>query len=241
MKRKISQTTLDKNKKNFIDKSNKIHNFKFNYDKVVYLNEYTDVTVTCSIHGDFNILPANHIRKNGCKFCTNPQLLDTNSFIIKANKKHKNKYDYSQVKYISTHKKVKIICPNHNAFFQSPHEHLRGNECKKCNCMGWRKTTWINLANKKKNPSIVYIIRCFNNNEEFIKIGKTCLKTNIRFNRNNLPYSYEIIKEIKGSPDFVWDKEIELQIKYKNERYNPKLPFNGKTECFSIDIINNFI
>ena len=31
-----------------------------------------------------------------------------------------------------------------------------------------------------------------------------------------MPYSYEVLKEIKGSPDFIWSKEIELHKLYKD-------------------------
>lgn len=37
----------------FIERSNKIHSFKYNYDKVVYINQHTNVIINCPIHGDF--------------------------------------------------------------------------------------------------------------------------------------------------------------------------------------------
>jgi hypothetical protein len=50
-----------------------------------------------------------------------------------ANIKHNNKYDYSQIiELITTHTKVKIICPNHGLFEQSFSKHLSGDGCKKC-------------------------------------------------------------------------------------------------------------
>ena len=43
----------------------------------------------------------------------------------------------------------------------------------------------------------VYVIRCWDDNEEFYKIGRTYLKTKQRFKSNkSLPYNYEIVKEI---------------------------------------------
>jgi hypothetical protein len=39
---------------------------------------------------------------------------------------HNNKYDYSKVEYINTNSKVKIICPIHGEFEQTPHNHLTG-------------------------------------------------------------------------------------------------------------------
>lgn len=57
-------------------------------------------------------------------------------FIDKANIRHNNKFDYSLVEYISTHNKVKIICPEHGEFLQDPANHLRkiktNKGCPKC-------------------------------------------------------------------------------------------------------------
>ena len=40
---------------------------------------------------------------------------------------HGNRYDYSLVEYLGTHKKVKIICSSHGEFEQSPSHHKRGS------------------------------------------------------------------------------------------------------------------
>ncbi len=37
----------------FIAQSNKIHNYKYRYDNVVYINKKTKVNITCLKHGDF--------------------------------------------------------------------------------------------------------------------------------------------------------------------------------------------
>jgi len=41
-----------------------------------------------------------------------------------ANKMHDYKYNYSEVNYINSYTKVKIICPKHGIFLQKPGEHL---------------------------------------------------------------------------------------------------------------------
>lgn len=43
-----------------------------------------------------------------------------------------NKYDYSLVEYINSHIKVKIICPQHGMFKQTPYHHINGHGCIKC-------------------------------------------------------------------------------------------------------------
>lgn len=53
-------------------------------------------------------------------------------FIIESIKKHGNKCDYSLVDYINTNIKVKIICPIHGIFEQTPHAHLKSLGCFEC-------------------------------------------------------------------------------------------------------------
>lgn len=54
----------------FIKKSNIAHNFKYNYDKSIYINKQTKVIVICPEHGDFEVTPgAHYILKSGCPEC----------------------------------------------------------------------------------------------------------------------------------------------------------------------------
>ena len=63
--------------------------------------------------------------------------LTTEEFIRRAKEIHKDEngnllYDYSKVDYVSCRTKVKIICPKHGSFWQTPADHLRGKGCRKC-------------------------------------------------------------------------------------------------------------
>jgi hypothetical protein len=53
-------------------------------------------------------------------------------FIKKSNIIHNDKYSYDNVKYVSSSKKVKIICKEHGEFEQVANSHLRGIGCSKC-------------------------------------------------------------------------------------------------------------
>ena len=56
----------------------------------------------------------------------------TYDFIIKANKIHNNKYDYTKADYEKWNVPIIIICKNHGEFSQSPNGHLSGRGCKLC-------------------------------------------------------------------------------------------------------------
>jgi hypothetical protein len=245
LKRNRNGRFVPKTAEQFIQEVNLIHNFKFDYSKVVYKNAHTKVIIICPIHGEFLQLPSNHKHGNGCKKCGDDasrkcQALSPEQFIKRATNIHNNLYDYSKMQYKTINTKIEILCKKCNTLFkQTPAHHLEGRGCRKCNSRrGWTKTEWIRICNNKNATPILYIIRCFNESEQFIKIGITSTLTQIRFkNKSCLPYSYEILKEIKGSPDFVWDKEKELHKLYSFYSYKPLISFAGETECFSINIL----
>lgn len=227
----------------FIKKANAKHNFRYDYSDVVYIKGTVKIIIVCSIHGKFLQTPTQHLQGDGCPKCgLSVNTFSLEEFIRRANLKHNNKYDYSLSYYINNKHKIKIICPIHGEFFQIGMNHLLGSGCKKCNHVtGWTKTDWIKICNLKSELPIVYIIRCFNDNENFIKIGRTCQTIKARFrNEIMMPYSYEVIKEIKGSPDFIFDKEVELHRLYKQYQYTPNISFDGVGECFNISILSDF-
>jgi len=58
--------------------------------------------------------------------------LNHSEFIIKANKVHNNKFDYSKTIYKNSREKIIIICPIHGDFLQNPANHLFGSSCPEC-------------------------------------------------------------------------------------------------------------
>ena len=117
---------------NFIDKAKIIHDNKYDYSLVSYINNRTKVKIGCYVHGVFEQRPNSHLLGKGCASCSNNIRYSANIFIEKANKVHNNKYDYSLVQYINTRTKVKIICTKHGAFEQIPSHHLNKHGCAEC-------------------------------------------------------------------------------------------------------------
>ena len=121
----------------FIKKSQQIHNNKYDYSKVEYINNRTKVCIICPEHGEFWQTPHSHLSGCGCCKCKYNQskqrlLLTTEDFINKAIQIHGDKYTYSKVNYIGAEEKVCIICPKHGEFWQTPSGHLSGYGCPKC-------------------------------------------------------------------------------------------------------------
>lgn len=53
----------------FIEKANKIHNNKYIYDLVKFVNNRTKIKIRCPEHGTFEQLAANHLHGEGCPNC----------------------------------------------------------------------------------------------------------------------------------------------------------------------------
>ena len=60
------------------------------------------------------------------------RITNTADFIKRANEVHNGYYDYSQTVYVKSNEKVKIVCPIHGVFEQTPNKHLAGQGCKQC-------------------------------------------------------------------------------------------------------------
>lgn len=129
--------TEQSNTEDFIRKAKEIHGDKYDYSKVNYTYNRGKVIIICSEHGEFIQIPHDHLHGSGCSKCFEKkrgesQKLNTEDFIRKAKAVHGNNYDYTKIKYINTHTKVIIICPEHGEFSQTAANHLQGQGCVKC-------------------------------------------------------------------------------------------------------------
>ena len=125
------------NTEEFIKKAKKVHGNKYDYSKVNYINNHTEVTIICPEHGEFKQKPWSHLKGYGCQKCgfearVNKSRLTTEEFIKRAREIHGDKYDYSKANYINMRTKVIIICPEHGEFKQKPSDHLNGVGCPSC-------------------------------------------------------------------------------------------------------------
>lgn len=119
--------------KKFIEKSTLVHNGKYNYEFVEYINSNVKVKIVCPKHGIFMQKPAAHQSGKGCLQCSKSRKINKFEFKILASKKHNNKYSYDLVEeFKNTNEKIKIICPEHGIFLQIAKVHLRGSGCPEC-------------------------------------------------------------------------------------------------------------
>lgn len=121
------------NLEDFKNQANKVHNNFFNYDKSIYLNSTSKIIINCPKHGDFSMLPNNHLQGQKCPKCSpNRNRYTTEEYVEKLKLSHDNYYKYPNTIYKGAFNKIEIECPKHGTFFQGAKDHLDGKGCSKC-------------------------------------------------------------------------------------------------------------
>jgi hypothetical protein len=114
----------------FATRSRQVHGDLYDYSLAIYMDSLTKIKVICKQHGIFEQKPHDHMSGKGCRRCATITCFE--DFLGLAYKIHGDFYCYSEVKFKSSKKKVKINCPKHGYFLQTPYFHARGHRCPKC-------------------------------------------------------------------------------------------------------------
>ena len=138
----------------FIEICNKIHNNKYDYSMVEYINKDCKVNIICPIHGVFSQRARLHMKGSGCPKCSYEERGKKfkkclNEFIFQSNIIHNNFYSYDKFVYVDSHTKGVITCPIHGDFEQKPNDHLQGKGCPMCNMSKLEKDAYVFLSKKK--------------------------------------------------------------------------------------------
>lgn len=129
------RNTKKKNTQTFIKECIEKRGFKYDYSLVSYINNKKKVKIICKYHGVFEQTPNNHLSKlQDCPLCSEKHfdLKTTEQVISDFKLKHGDKYDYSKIEYKGNKVKVEIICKKHGSFYQTPNNHMKGQNCKEC-------------------------------------------------------------------------------------------------------------
>ena len=148
----------------FIERSNAIHNGKYDYSKVEWVNTRIKVEIVCPVHGSFFQKPFKHLEGQGCPNCRKNADVTQDEFIARAKRLHGDgTYDYSRVHYKHMWEPVEIICSVHGSFFQMPAKHVKeGKEaaqgCPKCRYTRQRQTNQerYGVDNPMQNPDFAH-------------------------------------------------------------------------------------
>ena len=111
-------------------------------------------------------------------------LVTKKMFLQRANKKHNNYYDYSDINYVNTLIKIDITCAKHGKFSQRPSKHMLGRGCPKCarektNAALQEKSdeckkNFIARATKAHGDSFTYLSEYVSATEKISILCKSC-------------------------------------------------------------------
>ena len=166
----------------FISKASTIHNNKYDYSNVNFVNSKTKVRIICSVHGEFLQTPNNHLTGYGCAQCSyiSNALVQSNTtdiFVAKAISIHGTRYNYSQIKYKNSKTPVTILCPEHGAFEMSPSNHTHKTQPQGCPTCGILQRT----STRKHNLDAVKALffKTHGNNYNYSKMDYTNYRTKV--------------------------------------------------------------
>jgi hypothetical protein len=225
----------------FIKKSNKTHNNKYDYSKVKYVDSNTKIEIICKTHGSFLQNPYQHSIEIGCPNCYEEKHNLTNEkFIKKCINTHGDKYDYSETCYLDSKTKIKINCKKHGSFLQFPFGHLSGQGCKKCTSnISNKEIKFLDYLNIKENCRQLkiggFLVDAFDENTntiyEFLgdywhgnpeiynknEINKVTKKTFGELYDFTFFYKFKKLKENGYNIKYIWEndwdnKKLELTI-----------------------------
>lgn len=135
--RDVVADKLKTNVNDFIKRANVIHNHKYDYSNISYVNTNTSISIKCPHHGEFNQIPNDHLTGYGCSKCAvelrqENRTFTTDDFINKSILIHGEMYNYSKSIYTKGRNKIMIICPTHGEFDIIATTHLQGAGCPHC-------------------------------------------------------------------------------------------------------------
>lgn len=158
----------------FIKEAKKIHGEKYDYSKTIY-NRYDEkVTIICKKHGEYKVLPFEHLKGKNCKKCATESLMKkTEEFIKECDLKNRNIELLEELKGVDKKHKFKCLCCG-KEWIATPSKIKLGRGCPFC-CKGISSTEdFIKKAEKKHGNKYTYESTEYINYNTPLKI--TCKK-----------------------------------------------------------------
>lgn len=166
----------------FLDRAKLVHGDKYDYSKITYLYELDRITIVCKKHQfEFQQSVHKHLAGQGCQKCSNEETgnrcrTKVSDFIKKARSIHGDKYNYDGIEYKNSQTNIKINCPIHGDFNQTPGNHTHKTNPQGCpECGGrtnWTQEKFIYRAKQVHGDKYTYDNVNFNNTKG--KVIITC-------------------------------------------------------------------
>lgn len=182
-----------------------------------------------------------------CRCSTNPKWdLNKREFQIRKIIKEEN---LEWVGWVDTtliettsHYKFEWVCNKGHLNCTNVNNFLKGRRCSDPFCK-YSNSAIVNnygvYEGREGDEDNLYIIRLYNENESFIKIGRS-FNPKMRFSSIHRFYKIEVIRIIKGSHLEVVELEGNLHKKLMEFHYTPDISFKGSVfECFNLSALDS--
>lgn len=155
----------------FVKTCSEKHNNKYDYSLSKYINGDSKLKIICPIHGEFEQLAIVHMNGHGCQKCSKKYSPTKDEFFKLGLQKYNGIYDYSEADYVNYTTPIKIICPTHGEFRQSPNIHITATGCPKCSGKTLKTTSeFITEATIKHNNKYDYSLSKYINSKTKLTI-----------------------------------------------------------------------
>lgn len=136
--------------------------------KVVQLfNEGKSIPQIASELGLHKVTVRHHLRADGISFADENKEADRHQrateFIRKMEEKHEHRFSYVEESFTSQNDPMRITCPKHGEFQQSPRMHLKGLGCPRCSkilaskAISWDHDDFLAAARKVHGDTFTYL------------------------------------------------------------------------------------
>ena len=134
----------------FLSKSKEVHGDKYDYSKSKYVLGAIPTVVICKEHGEFTILPSEHMRGSGCPACSRDNLfVKEDEFLRRVRKAHGDKYGLDDLGFTGLAEEVTPVCSVHGKFSIIAGNFAKGAGCKLCSVQELKYTTDSFIAKAK--------------------------------------------------------------------------------------------
>lgn len=171
---KCSNIQMSLTQEEALTKFEEVHNYRYDYSEVEYVNYLTKVKIKCLIHGEFWQTPQHHISGSGCQSCAKNRVSETEKELFEYIKTLYEDSTLNNYNIISP-KELDIFIPSLNKaiefngkFWHYSSEHfkpgkhaLKSNLCRQkgIKLLHLREDLWLNKKEHMKEVIIKFLER----------------------------------------------------------------------------------
>lgn len=252
--RRVSEVRMPsgiKDTQDFIQTSKQVHGDRYDYSKTEYNGIKNKVVITCAIHGDFRQPAHYHLKGKNCFQCAaddrgKNKRKGFEAFKQEAIKIHNGIYSYKEQEYKDNKTSIIVTCSKHGDWTTTANNHIsKKSGCPICHF----ENGAYNYKHRCYNPEFaskdgcLYLLKLTKDGESFGKVGVS-INYNLRF-RNFINKGFEVQEidawKLTAGETSILEETILDYIWKEGLRFMPSSKFDGSTECFNLDYVNEII